>query len=276
MPTGLLPSPDKDRPPLDFFIAPNCGLVIDFLNEENFDYVDPTDSYLTREYRILNYGAAFFGGKGITPDDNMVNGCLSPIDVVTWTPHYRVVAGVPMEAQYLAHIMPPHGLSKHYGNYEEIIKDLRSIDCLPYPKVLRKGQVSRQKRKITRKVVREMMSPAYQCCESAFGENALFGTDTENEDDMKELLEYQRLAVACFSTCGGYAFFDQNMKFLQINANVLVKTEYKLAFEGPFKTPRAALKDLHAMKRDNPCSLEIYLEAGMCATVRNTNIVLLM
>ncbi len=256
-----------DRPPLDFFIAPNCGIVIDFVNEENFHFVDPTDSCLTREYKILNYGATFFGGKGVTPDKSMVNGYLSPIDVLAWPPHNRLVAGVPMEAQYFAQIMPPHGLSKHYGNYERVIKDLRSIDLLPYPKVLRRARVARGKGKMSRKV-QKMMSPAYQICESAIGEDIYSDTDVDSEDDMRELMEYQRLAVASFSICGGYVFFDQNMKFLQVNANVLVKTEHKLVFEGPFKTPRAALNDLRAMRRENPCSLEIYIEAGMCALVR--------
>eukprot|EP01083_Nonionella_stella_P215019 774281_1 len=272
MPSRVAPS---GRGPLRFFLATDCGIEIKLINDHQFEHADPTDSPLGNEYVIVNTDADLFHGLEF-PSDDFRQGTMSPISRVNLPPFARHNSGIPLEASYFALIMAPNNLKECFGDYEDVIKELRSVQCLKLPRELSK---SKSKSRIRRrgsahvgKTLQRMISPAmYISNRDDEGESFFLKHDAKEEesnginvemDANREVLHYRRLALASFAIFHGYAYFDENMNFIQINSNVLSKTDYTLQYAGPYKTPKETIRGLADMGRIHPTTVEIFYEAG--------------
>lgn len=253
---------------LRFFLATDCGIEIKLIHHV-FENVDPTESPLGTEYEIVNTDADFFHGLEL-PSDDFRHGSLSPISRVNLPPFARQNCGIPLEACYFAFIMAPDKLKDCFGDYEDVIKELRSIGYLKLPRKLVKSQSKMNTSSSISRNLHKIISPATKNSNRDDGESFSVKQEVKEEfnginfetDATSELLRYRRLALASFAIFHGYAYFDENMNFLQINSNILAKTDFALRFEGPYKTPSTAIRGLANMGRIHPFCLEVFLEAG--------------
>jgi len=246
----------SSRGPLDFFLATDCGIKIELVNDDHFDGSEPTRSPLGREYRIVNSNDDFFDGLDIDKSsDAFLKGKLSPISRVNLSPFVRLTSGIPMEACHFAFIMAPHSLLECFGTYEDILTEVKSIEYLKLPPELQKNNTfTKEARNLIESVSKHGQPESQKLKSNDEGEQLCADA---------ELLRYRRIALASFAIYHGFAYFDKDMNFLQINACSLLQTDFKLSFVGPYKTPNAAVKGLEVMDRIHPSTLELFIEAGV-------------
>ena len=69
-------------------------------------------------------------------------------------------------------------------------------------------------------------------------------------------------AMPFVSSFGAYAYFDENLKLLRVNAISLQKTRYRLNFEGPFVAHDSSYEEVYDLNRYQSLYVDSFREVG--------------